>query len=150
MGSRLYRRGKTTYKHYSLLMKTEKLSYEGRLIIVRVILFGKNNEELKLKLALDTGSNQTIIRPAYLETLGYKLSEGKSLIVTTGSQNDKAIEVTVNKLSVFGIEAKNIQAVAKTLPRSLFFIDGLLGLDFFQKTKTTLCLDFDKLQVTIK
>jgi hypothetical protein len=128
-------------------MSKVNFKYVGSLLVVNVTLQGAESTEKKLELALDTG---TIIKPDVLHALGYEVTKIKNnLTITTGTKNEKAFDLGVKNLEMLDYSVKNLKVVCKTLPISLFFIDGLLGLDFFQKINKKLVIDFDSKTIAI-
>jgi predicted aspartyl protease len=131
-------------------MSKVNFKYVGSLLVVNVTLQGAESTEKKLELALDTGSTRTIIKPDVLHALGYEVTKIKNnLTITTGTKNEKAFDLGVKNLEMLDYSVKNLKVVCKTLPISLFFIDGLLGLDFFQKINKKLVIDFDSKTIAI-
>lgn len=129
-------------------LKHFPLEYSGTLITVSVTLHGRSGSFVG-KLALDTASNRTILTPPALLAIGHTYSpSSKKLSVTTGSGRDSAFEEYINGIEALGIAANRFNVVCKPLPLPLYFLDGLLGLDFFQKTKASICLDFEKANIS--
>lgn len=131
-------------------MSKVNFKYVGSLLVVNATLQGAEGTEKKLELALDTASTRTIIKPDVLHALGYEVTKVKNnLTITTGTKNEKAFDLGVKNLEMIDYSIKNLKVVCKTLPISLFFIDGLLGLDFFQKINKKLVIDFDSKTIAI-
>ncbi len=57
-------------------------------------------------------------------------------------RTEKAFEIEIRKIESLGLIKSNLYVIGKELPTGLFMIDGLLGLDFFQKLDKKLCIDF--------
>jgi predicted aspartyl protease len=87
---------------------------------------------IRLRLAVDTGANRTLISPSILAAAGYDGSQSKNFVnMTTASGVERVTTVTISELKVLGREFKLRSVIAHTLPASAT-IDGLLGLDFFR------------------
>ncbi len=132
-------------------MSKFNFKYVGSLLVVNATLQGMEGIEKKLELALDTGSTRTILKPDVLNVLGYEVNKVKNnLTITTGTKNEKAFDLSVKNLEMLTYGVKNLKVACKTLPLGLFFIDGLLGLDFFQNINKKLEIDFENKTIEIK
>jgi hypothetical protein len=125
--------------------------YHGNLIVVPVTIYGNNpTVPSKIFLALDTGSTKTIIQPANIELLGYsEKDKTKNVGITTGSKTEKGYELKIGHLHCLGCEWDKPNIIVKQLPLSLYYIDGLLGLDFFQAINKKLTIDFGNTEIQI-
>ena len=114
-------------------MKAFEFRYIEDLMIVTITVAGPNSEA-DFTVALDTACTKTIIQPDFLAALGYRQSEYKKnrMSVTTGTKTENAYYQQVKALSFLGHEVPDITVVSKQLPMSLYFLEGLLGVDFFQ------------------
>jgi len=93
-----------------------------------------------LRLALDTGANQTAIKVASLKYVGCDPASTSPLTrVTTSSGVVHAPSAIVTELRALGEVKRSFLVLAQTLPPSAG-VDGLLGLDFFRDRE--LRLDF--------
>jgi predicted aspartyl protease len=111
------------------------------LIVVRARLSGPSRT-LALRLALDTGANNTLISTRFLVALGYKpAAASKRVRITTASGVESAPRVRVSKIAALGVKREGFPVLAHTLPPSAS-IDGLLGLDFLRGHVLT--IDFRK------
>lgn len=103
-----------------------------------------------LVLSLNTGTSQTIIIPAYLDSLGIAEAERKPLKVMLASYSESATETRINRLEALGFTAMHFPIACKPLPNYLIqHCDGILGLDFFKAVKKRLSLDFMSSQITL-
>jgi len=123
--------------------------YRGGLIAIPCLVSGYGGNRAVLNLAIDTGSTNTILKPDVVDSLGYKVKRKSNLIVTTGSKNEKAFDITVDTFETLSNQIVNYRIVVKELPFALFFIDGLLGLDFFKISDKKLTLDFRNSEIYI-
>ena len=132
-------------------VKSYKFKYLGGLLVLTATITGKNTySPLEVILALDTASTKTIIKPDNMELIGYTgKDKGKTIGITTGSKTERGFEMQLINLTCLGHSWENPIIVAKKLPQLLFFIDGLIGLDFFQTINKKLTIDFHKQQLQI-
>lgn len=130
----------------------QEIEYNNGLIIIKAILYGmKEYPPREVRLGLDTASDRTIIIPPYIKAIGYSESDKtKDLEITTGSSTVKAYELKIYKTEIFNFSIRSHKVIVKDFPLGLYFIDGLLGLDFFQKIKKELILDFNANTIEIK
>jgi len=115
-------------------------SPEGELIIIQATAFGPRGLAI-VKLALDTGATGTMLNAGTLEFLGYdpdKVYEKVQMI--TGSSIEIVPRIPLSKFIALGYTLENYPVLCHNLPPSTE-VDGLLGLDFFQKKILT--IDFE-------
>jgi len=94
----------------------------------------------RILMALDTGATYTIIPWDIAEAIGYEPAYSrKKVTIITASGIEKAPLIVVDRISVLGKEAKNVECVVHDLPEQSR-IDGLLGLSFLRRFK--ICIDF--------
>jgi len=118
-----------------------KFDPDRGLIIIPARLYGKE-EDMIVRLALDTGATNSMINWDIAELLGYDPAAEKDRIrITTGSGIEFAPRIYMDKIEVLGRINKNFPILCHTLPPSAT-VDGLLGLDFFKGVR--LVLDFKK------
>lgn len=132
-------------------MNKIKFKYLGDLIVVTTIVYGSKKEHPReLVLAIDTGSTKTIIQPESINSIGYsEKDKTKDVGILTGSKTEKGYEVQIAKFESLGYEWTKPKIIVKKLPLAMYFIDGLLGLDFFQKINKKLIIDFHNLEIQI-
>jgi len=125
--------------------------YRGNLIVIPVNIYGDASIlPRKILLALDTGSTKTIIQPLNIGLIGYSEKEKiKDVGITTGSKTEKGYEIRIEQLHCLGFIWDKPTIIVKQLPLSLYYIDGLLGLDFFQSINKKLTIDFEKTEIQI-
>jgi len=130
----------------------QDIEYSNGLIIIKAILSGKKEHPSReLRLGLDTASDRTIIIPPYIKAIGYSENDKtKNIDITTGSSTVKAYELNIYKTKIFNFSIRSHNVIVKDFPLGLYFIGGLLGLDFFQKIKKELILDFNNNTIEIK
>ena len=132
-------------------MNKYNFKYVGDLIIISAIIFGdKTTIPRKLALAVDTASTKTILQPESIKMIGYSESDKtKDVGITTGSKTEKGYELKINKIDCLGFEWNKPKIIIKKLPLALYFIDGLIGLDFFQSINKKLIIDFENNEIQI-
>ncbi len=125
--------------------------YKHNLIMVKVdIGIRVNNEPLLLNCLLDTGSDKTIITPPYIKALGMSEKDKiKDLIISGGGGNDKGYLLELPKISCLDCAWFNPKVVIKDFHMGLYFLEGIIGLDFFQATQKKLVIDFVKKELEI-
>ncbi len=125
-------------------MSKFNFKYLGDLIVVTAIISGDKSETPReLVLALDTGSTKTIIQPDNIRLIGYSdKDKTKDVGITTGTKTEKGYELKIKTFNCLGQTWNKPKIIVKQLPLSLYFIDGLIGLDFFQAINQKLTIDF--------
>ena len=125
--------------------------YSGGLIVVTVIIPGLGSRApFEYVLALDTGSTKTILQPSSIQQLGYsEKDKTKDVGITTGSKTEKGYELKIENLHCLGYQWDKPNIIVKQLPLSLYYIDGLLGLDFFQSINKKLTINFGNTEIQI-
>jgi predicted aspartyl protease len=110
--------------------------FEARkgLILVKVKITGKLRTEQTV-FALDTGATKTVINLDLLKRIGYTVKDFReSLMITTGSGQEKSYLLNVRSIDGLGIIKRNFSILAFQLPVTTF-VEGLLGLDFFRNRR---------------
>ena len=106
----------------------------GGLVVVRVRLWGPSGDTY-VRLALDTGATTTMVRNAVLVSLGYDPTLAPRRVqMTTGSGVEFVVRLRVSRISALGRSRRNFPVLGHTLPPSAT-VDGLLGLDFFRRSR---------------
>jgi len=94
----------------------------------------------RVKMALDTGATYVLIPWDIAETLGHEPAYSKQKVdITTASGTEKVPLIMVSRISVLGMEARDVPCIVHDLPEASR-VDGLLGLSFLRGFK--ICLDF--------
>ena len=118
----------------------------ARSVLVPVTIVGPR-QPFDFLFAVDTGANQTCIRPLLLQRLGYNLSQtvGRTrLRSATGAAGANLFHVSA--ISSLDRVRTEFLVAAHDLPLSVE-ADGLLGLDFFRGLVLT--LDFARGRVAL-
>src|SRR2546423_134616 len=106
------------------------------LIMVEAHLWGPE-DDVAVRLALDTGATSTLINERILRLVGYDPEEhGQKVLITTGSGIESAAVIRVSKLAALRQERREFSVTGYTLPKTTA-VDGLLGLDFMRGKKLT-------------
>ncbi len=116
------------------------------LIIVLAQISGPKGTRI-VRLALDTGSVETVISTDILRDLGLDPAESlERERVTTASGVEYAPRLALDTIKTLGQERSPFPVLGLTLPPSAN-IDGLLGLDFIRGQQ--LCIDYRSGTITL-
>jgi hypothetical protein len=86
-----------------------------------------------LRLALDTGSEHTLIVPEALDELGYSPLQGEAItVIRSAIGREPGYLIRVARLVCLGHEARDFSVHAHDLPEGIG-IGGLLGLSFLRQ-----------------
>ncbi len=114
-------------------MKEEKpyrLLRQGKLLLLRAAVGGKEGGVVVVRLLVDTGASQTVLPVEVVEVLGCDTSHPLRMTrMTSANGIIVAPVVAVAWLHCLGQRIESFPAVAHTLPAGTF-VDGLLGMDF--------------------
>jgi predicted aspartyl protease len=102
------------------------------LIIVGATLWGPSGERAELKLALDTGSSETLLMPEVTDALGYSARQGDQLtVIRSAIGSERGYMLRVVRFAALGFTVPDFRVHVHDLPEG-FGIDGLLGLSFLR------------------
>jgi len=105
------------------------MSFLSDLVMVDVSLWSKAaNAYNQMLITVDTGASVTTISTDLLHKLGYNIMSGKQKRIITASSVEYVRSVFIEKISIGGIELRDVEAYAHTFPESSFSI-GVLGLN---------------------
>lgn len=114
---------------------------------VSVVPLKKNTQALMLEATLnnrssgtfilDTGATYTSISREMAEELGLDLENAPKVRITTANGRIEVPKVTIAKLNVNGLEARDVEATVIDIRKGSSF-SGLLGLSFIKKFKLTI------------
>jgi predicted aspartyl protease len=111
------------------------------LIVVEARILGPAGDTIS-HLALDTGASSTVIGWDVLDMVGFKPADAIGHVeMTTGSATQLVPKIKLKQLAALGKRRRGLEIIAHSLPKGAS-VDGLLGLDFFRKSKLT--IDFRK------
>lgn len=106
----------------------------GRPILVPVRMQHKGEPRWPL-MVLDTGARSTVITPDLATALGLNPENVERTVEVVGATGTGwAWLLTVDSVSVLGLEVKNLHVLCHQLPAQLG-LHGVLGLDFLQHFK---------------
>lgn len=113
-------------------MKVTRFDPDLPLILVRGVIEGPLGRA-QLRLAVDTGAEQTLIVPGVLDQLGYSAREGEAIMVIRSAIGEEpGYLLRVSKFLCLGHQASDFRVHAHDLPQGTP-IDGLLGLSFLRQ-----------------
>jgi predicted aspartyl protease len=101
------------------------------LIVIPTQIVGPSGT-VSIRLALDTGASNSVVRSAVLVSIGYDpVSVGQRVQMTTASGVEFIPRLVVQTIRALGQEKSAFPLLAHTMPPTAS-VDGLLGLDFFR------------------
>jgi predicted aspartyl protease len=110
--------------------KPYRLLRQGKLLLLRAALGGKEGGIVVVRLLVDTGASQTVLPVEVVEALGCDTSHPLHITrMTSATGVIVAPVVAVAWLHCLGQRVEGFPVVAHTLPTGTF-VDGLLGMDF--------------------
>lgn len=113
-------------------MKVTRFDPDEPLIIVQARLSGPLRSSV-VRLAVDTGSDQTLIVPEALDDVGYSAREGEAItVIRSALGREPGFLLRVAKFSCLGHQARDFRVHAHDLPEGIG-IEGLLGLSFLRQ-----------------
>ncbi len=102
----------------------------------------------RIQLLLDTGASITLLPREVIEGIGYHIDEdAPRLKLDTVSGSIYSPVLKIEELSIFGVEASEMDIICHDLPMKEGLM-GLLGMNFFKNRKLT--LDFRKGKISIE
>ncbi|MBI4870096.1 MAG: retropepsin-like domain-containing protein [Candidatus Riflebacteria bacterium] len=113
-------------------MSTTRFEPSDDLILVWASVWGPLGC-VRCRLALDTGSTDTILDPGVLDDLGYSPRDAAGLSrVTSMLGEETGYRKRVQKFRALGYESPDFEVRAHDMPESQG-LDGLLGLSFLRR-----------------
>ncbi|MCY4366088.1 MAG: retropepsin-like aspartic protease [Chloroflexi bacterium] len=98
-------------------------------VIVR--LYGPLND-VRVRLALDTGATQTLVNKETAQFLGYDVDEPAETVgLITASGEETTSVIAIRRIEALEQSRRDLPVLCHNLPSGAPF-DGLLGLDFFR------------------
>jgi len=113
-------------------MKITRFNRKQDLIVVRARVWSPRSHG-RLRLAIDTGSSDTVVTPDFVEKLGYSARDGERVMT---------IRSAIGKEQGFTLRVKRFLALGFFVPNYLLHvfelatgddIDGLIGLSFLKQ-----------------
>ncbi|MCC7383907.1 MAG: retropepsin-like domain-containing protein [Deltaproteobacteria bacterium] len=128
-------------------MKVTRFDPSASLIIVRARVYGPRRP-LVVRLALDTGSDQTLIVPEILDELRYSPRHGEAItVIRSAIGREPGYLLRVSKFVSLGHEVRDFRVHAHDLPEGIG-IEGLLGLSFLRLFNYEIRSGEGRIQVT--
>lgn len=113
-------------------MKVTRFDPKGRLLVVGGTLWGPRGATASLRLAVDTGSTETILMPEILDEIGYSPRQGEAITAIRSVVGvERGYLLRVARFRALGHEFSDFRIDAHDLPEG-FGINGLLGLSFLR------------------
>jgi clan AA aspartic protease (TIGR02281 family) len=108
-----------------------RLNPNSHAIIVPVYVHGDRGFRI-VDMLLDTAATYVTLPPAIAELLGYSPADSvRHVTIMTASGIENAPLITVQRISVLGANANNVDTLCMTLPGENR-LRGLLGLSFLK------------------
>ena len=108
-------------------------SFDARsgLIVIPAKVYGQE-QDVVIRLALDTGATSSVVSTSIVVFLGYDpVSVPDRVEITTGSGVEYCASITLRRIEALDRALDEFSILCHTLPPSAG-VDGLLGLDFFR------------------
>ena len=120
---------------------------EGILLEVEIEAYN----EIKLyRFMIDTGAAVTVIDEDVMRQIGYTPVDSiGDAYAQTASGLEPVYRHEIDNLTALGVTKRNLHVISHKLPKTLN-IDGLLGLNFFDKTILKIELDLPEADVELK
>lgn len=118
--------------------KSYRLLRQGRLLVLRAAMGGKDGGVVVVRLLVDTGASHTVLPVEVVEALGCDTSHPlRTTRMTSANGVIIAPVVAVAWLHCLGQRIRDFPVVAHTLPTGTF-VDGLLGMDFLDRCQAVI------------
>ena len=128
-------------------MKTVKFKKEDKAIIVEACV-KVDGIEWDYEFILDTGTQETLICEKTLWMMGYVRANSKDDVpIRTVCGEDTAYRYEIESIEALGVKRSKFDVIAYPMPGDAG-VRGLLGVDFFEKTRLT--IDFDSAEVSVE
>jgi predicted aspartyl protease len=103
------------------------------LILVSARVLGASGSRLPLRVAIDTGSSETTVRPEFIDMLGYSPRDGEKITtVRAALGKEHGYTLRVARFTALGYSIPDFQVHVFDLPEGLG-LDGLIGLSFLRR-----------------
>jgi predicted aspartyl protease len=94
--------------------------------------------EGRVRLAIDTGSSETVIRPEVIDDLGYSPRDGEAITtVRAALGKEHGYTLRITRFAALGYAASDFRVHVFDLAEG-FGIDGLIGLSFLRRFNYTI------------
>lgn len=113
-------------------MKVTRFDPDEPLIIISAFVWGPHHGR-EVRLAVDTGAGETLLKPEILDALGYTPRQGEAItVIRTAISTEPGYLMRVSRSRALGHEFTDFRVHAHDLADG-FEIDGLLGLGFLRQ-----------------
>ena len=128
-------------------MKTVKFQKEDKAIIVEAYV-EVDGIEWDYEFIVDTGTQETLICEKTLWRMGYVRANSKEDVpIRTICGEDTAYRYEIESIEALGVKRSNFDVISYPMPGDAG-VRGLLGIDFFEKTRLT--IDFDTAEINVE
>ena len=130
-------------------MNRETVVVKDAGILVRVYI--EVYDEIKrFDFMIDTGAAVTVIDQDVMRYIGYTPTDSiDNVYVQTASGIEPVLMYNIDNINALGQTRRDFRVISHKLPEKLD-IDGLLGLNFFDKTTLTIELDLPEANIEVK
>jgi predicted aspartyl protease len=112
-------------------VKVTRFDPDEPLIIVSGFVWGPHHGR-EVRLAVDTGAGETLLKPEILDAIGYSARQGEAMTtIQTAISSEPGYLLRVSRFRALGHEFNDVRVHAHDLAEG-FEIDGLLGLGFLR------------------
>ena len=127
--------------------ETVVVNDEGIVVTVNIEVL---DEILCFDFMIDTGAAVTVISEKAMRYIGYTPTDSVGeAYAQTASGLEPVLIYNIDNINALGHTKRDFQVISHKLPEKLN-IDGLLGLNFFDKTTLKIELDMPKANVELK
>jgi clan AA aspartic protease (TIGR02281 family) len=105
-------------------------------LIVDAVLY-EGGQQSSGAFIIDTGATYTSISQQMAQQLGLNLAECEKVLITTANGRIEVPKITIERLQVNGLEARNVEATVIPVRAGSSF-SGLLGLSFMRQFVVTI------------
>ncbi len=114
-------------------MKVTRFDPSDELVIVNARIWTAQGRFTDLRLALDTGSSETLVMPEFTDGLGYSPRDGEAITVIRSAIGDeRGYMLRVARFASLGFTMPDFRVHVHDLPEG-YGIQGLLGLSFLRQ-----------------
>jgi len=113
-------------------MKITRFNRKRDLIIINALVWSPRSRR-RLRLAIDTGSSDTVVTPDLVQELGYSVRDGERIMtIRSAIGKEQGFTLYVKRFSALGFVASNYLVHVFDLATGND-LDGLVGLSFLKQ-----------------